>query len=253
MRGRTASEALDKRARQVAPGGVHSNVRLDGPHTFFARGKGAWLWDVDGNDYVDYLLGQGPAVLIFDEIITGFRLAPGGAAHRFGVTPDLATYGKAIGGSWPVGALAGRRELMEPFGTGKVNHSGTFNANVMAMAAVVASLKLLAERPPYQEIERVGTALMEGLRTVSRERGWPLRLQGVPMAFHAGFGDEDEEVFDYRSLQRLDTNRYRKLAGFLVEEGVWVAPRGIWYVSAAHNDREVEVTLERAGTALARL
>jgi glutamate-1-semialdehyde 2,1-aminomutase len=193
------------------------------------------------------------AVLIFDEIITGFRLAPGGAAERFGVTPDLATYGKAIAGSWPVGALAGRRELMEPFGTGKVNHSGTFNANVMAMAAVVASLKLLAERPPYQEIERVGTALIEGLRKVSRERGWPLRLQGLPMAFHAGFGDEEKEVFDYRSLQRLDANLYRRLAGLLVEEGVWVAPRGIWYVSAAHGEREVEVTLERAGTALARL
>jgi glutamate-1-semialdehyde 2,1-aminomutase len=420
LRARTESEALDKRARQVAPGGVHSNVRLDGPHIFFARGEGAWLWDVDGNDYVDYLLGQGPAflghappsiveavekacrggmvfggqhqleveaserlcemlgwadmvrfgssgaevvqaalrcaraatsrrrfirfeghyhgwfdnllisvgkdgagpasvgqpadaladslilpwndlaavdhafvqypdeiaavlmepmmvnagsivprpgylegvrdlcrrqgtVLIFDEIITGFRLAPGGAAERFGVTPDLATYGKAIAGSWPVGALAGSRELMEPFGTGKVNHSGTFNANVMAMASVVASLKLLAERPPYREIERVGTALMDGLRTASRERGAPLRLQGLPMAFHAGFGDEEEEVVDYRSLQRLDANLYRKLAGVLVEEGVWVAPRGIWYVSAAHGDREVEVTLERAGIALARL
>jgi glutamate-1-semialdehyde 2,1-aminomutase len=418
VRTRPGSEGLAKRACQRTPGGVHSNVRLNGPSIFFARGEGAWLWDVDGNDYVDYLLGQGPAflghaprrvlqavelacrsgmvfgaqhplevdaaerlcsmlgwpdevrfgssgtemvqaalrvaraatgrrhflrfeghyhgwldnvlvavgdegcgpasagqladaldesitlpwndlqavedafnshsaeiaavlmepmmlnagailphpgylagvrelcdrhgsTLIFDEIITGFRLAPGGAAERFGVVPDLATYGKALAGSWPVGALAGQRRLMEPFGTGEVNHSGTFNANRMAMAAVVATLEFLVEQPPYAELVRVGNRLMEALSTLGRDVG--LRVQGLPMAFHASFGPDAAEVTDYRSLQVLDSARYRKLAELLWDEGVWVAARGIWYLSAAHGDRELELTLERVESALRRL
>ena len=124
-------------------------------------------------------------MLIFDEVITGFRLGLGGATGRFGVTPDLATYGKALAGSWPVGALAGRRELMEPFGSGTVNHSGTFNANVMAMAAVTATLKQLRDEPPYEQIERIGGRLMKELGELG------LRIQGTPMAFHATFADDD--------------------------------------------------------------
>ena len=418
MRSRPRSEALAERARRRAPGGVHSNVRLDAPAIFFARGEGAWLWDVDENDYVDYLLGQGPAflghaprpvleavenacragmvfgaqhpleveaaerlcamlgwadevrfgtsgtemvqaalrvaraatgrrcfvrfeghyhgwldnvlvavggegagpassgqlpealdpsitlpwndlsavasafdrhpgeiaavlmepmmlnagailprpdylagvrelcdrygsLLIFDEIITGFRIAPGGAAERFGVVPDLATYGKALAGSWPVGALAGPRQLMEPIGTGEVNHSGTFNANRMAMAAVAATLELLAEQPPYAELARVGDRLMTELSALGRDVG--LRVQGLPMAFHVSFGPEAAEVRDYRSVKALDAARYRKLAELLWDEGVWVAARGIWYLSAAHGDRELDMTLERVASALRRL
>jgi glutamate-1-semialdehyde 2,1-aminomutase len=191
------------------------------------------------------------AVLIFDEIITGFRLGPGGAAQRFAVTPDLATYGKALAGSWPVGALAGRRELMEPFGSGQVNHSGTFNANMAAMAAVTASLRLLATDPPYPQIDKVGTRLMEGLSLLGKDRG--LRLQGLPVAFHASFGGDQVEVSDLAGLQSRDSARYRRLASFLVEEGVFVAARGIWYLSAAHGDHEVDVTLDRAEAALQRL
>ncbi len=411
------SERMSAVARRYIPGGVNSNVRLDGPPLFFSRGEGAWLWDVDGNDYVDYLLGQGPAflghapadiataveeasrlgmvfgaqhpleveaatrmfealrwpemirfgssgtemvqvalrsaraatdrskfirfeghyhgwldnvlvkvgddaaepasagqlashledgillpwndlealtaalerhegevaavlmepmminagaiepetgyleevrklcddhdvVLIFDEIITGFRIALGGASERYRVTPDLATYGKAMAGSWPVAAVAGSAELMEPFGTGEVNQSGTFNANVMGMAAVTATLRHLADDPPYEQLERVGTTLMEGLRKLGEASGLPLQVQGLPMAFHVSFGDG--AVTDYRSLQTRDADRYRKLADALVAEGVWVARRGVWYVSAAHGEEEVEVTLERAEAALGR-
>jgi glutamate-1-semialdehyde 2,1-aminomutase len=190
-------------------------------------------------------------VLVFDEVITGFRLGPGGATERFGVTPDLATYGKALAGSWPVGALAGGRALMEPFGRGEVNHSGTFNANVMAMAAVTATLRQLRDEPPYEEIGRVGDRLMKELSDLGADQG--LRVQGLPMAFHMTFAEDEVEVTDYRSLQRCDAERYRLLARLLVDEGVWVTSRGIWYVSAAHHDREVEVTLGRVAAALERL
>jgi glutamate-1-semialdehyde 2,1-aminomutase len=95
-----------------------------------------------------------------------------------------------------------------------------------------------------------GEALMSGIRELAASHGLPLRVQGLPMAFHASFGDSGD-VRDFRDLQRLDASRYRRFATRLIEEGVWVAGRGIWYVSAAHGEREVEVTLERARAALA--
>ncbi|MFA9444483.1 aspartate aminotransferase family protein [Egicoccus sp. AB-alg6-2] len=407
---------LHSDAVSFTPGGVHSNVRLERATAFFARGKGAWLWDVEGNDYVDYLLGQGPnflghapeavteavadacrrgmvygaqheleveagrsflsavawadqvrfglsgtemvqaalrlaravtgrkkfirfeghyhgwldnvllapqadgtpgpasagqlsshledcvilpwndenalahaleehagqvaavitepfmcnsgavsprdgylqrmrqlcdeheAVLIFDEVITGFRVAFGGAAERFGVTPDLATYGKAMAGGWPVAALAGRAELMQRFAD-DVSHAGTFNASVMACAAVVATLEELRSDPPYARVEAHGEEVMAGIRKLADDHEVPLRVQGLGMSFHASFGPKDR-VFDFQGLQALDLQRYNALAQRLTEFGVWVAGRGIWYVSAAHGDREATVVLERLDAAL---
>jgi glutamate-1-semialdehyde 2,1-aminomutase len=411
------SDEWSTRAARHLPGGVNSNVRLDGPSIFFERGQGAWLWDIDGNDYVDYLLGQGPAflghapepvlaavsdackrgmvfgaqhdleveaaellcdilgwpdmvrfgssgtevvqaalrvaraatgrskfvrfeghyhgwldnvlmvygddggpasdgqlahhlddclvtgwndldalqtileengsdvaailmepmmlnagaieprpgylegvrslcdrygvLLIFDEIITGFRLALGGAAERFGVVPDLATYGKAMAGGFPVGAFVGRAELMEPVGTKKVNHSGTFNANLMSAAAVVASLENLKQDPPYERLERITTDLTQGLLELAEEASISLRIQGAPAAFHASVGGSDVEVHDFRDLARLDADAYLKLVDQMIAAGIWLSGRGIWYVSAAHGEKEVEVTLDRCREAFA--
>jgi glutamate-1-semialdehyde 2,1-aminomutase len=411
------SDELLARAVHLTPGGVHSNVRLAGPRRFFARGEGAWLWDVDGNDYVDYLLGQGPnflghapagvnrdvaeacargsvfgaqheleveagtlfletlgwaervrfglsgtemvqaalrlaraatgrdrfvrfeghyhgwldnvllatdpegnsgpasqgqlarhlddaivlpwndlaaldqalavngetvaavimepfmcnsgaiaprpgylegvralcdrhgVVLIFDEVITGFRLSSAGAVGRFGVTPDLATYGKAMAGGWPVAALAGSAELMDRFAEG-VAHAGTFNGSVMACAAVASTLKALREEPPYARVEDHGEQVMTGIRDLGKEHELPLRVQGLGMAFHVSFGD-DTPVNDLRGLHQLDLARYQRLAARLADVGVWVAGRGIWYVSTAHGDRELATVLERFAAALA--
>jgi glutamate-1-semialdehyde 2,1-aminomutase len=188
-------------------------------------------------------------VLIFDEVICGFRLALGGAAERFGVVPDLAVYGKAMAGGWPVAALAGRRDLLEPIGNAKVNHSGTFNASVMATAATAATLDQLATDPPYERIAKLGGRLMAGLVELGEAHGVPLRVQGLPVAFHASFGDA-APVHDYRGLQHLDQARYERFARTLTERGVWVAPRGIWYLSAAHGEAEVEQTLAHVDEAL---
>lgn len=410
------SSALRERALRRTPGGVHSNVRLGGPKPFIARARGAWMWDVDGRDYVDYLLGQGPnflghapeqvgeavaaacrsglvyggqhameveaaeavcdalgwpqmvrfgvtgtesvqaalrlaraatgrtkvlrfeghyhgwldnvllahrdgawgaasqgqlashlddfvivpwndaaamadalvqvddiaavimepmminagvieprqgyleqvrelctargVVLIFDEVISGFRLALGGAVERFGVVPDLAVYGKAIAGGWPVSALAGRADLMERFGTGDVNHSGTFNASVMATAATLATITSLRENPPYPGVHEHGAALMAGIGDLGVKHDVPLQVQGLPAAFHVSFGDAD--VTDHRSLQQLDLARYEKFAGALVEHGVWVAGRGVWFVSASHGPDELDVALTRIDQALTK-
>lgn len=182
-------------------------------------------------------------VLIFDEVICGFRMCLGGAAERYNVVPDLGIYGKALGSGHAVAALAGSADLMRRFGTGEVTHAGTFNGSVPATAAVVATLNLLRDDPPYVRMAAHGIALMRGLRDIGRSYGIPLRVQGLPMAFHVSLGEA--EVTDYRSLQRLDLAGYADLAKSLVDHGIWVSPRGIWYVSAAHGPRELDAALTR--------
>lgn len=187
-------------------------------------------------------------VLIFDEVISGFRVDLGGAVQKYGVVPNLATYGKAMAGGWPVSALAGDADLMALFGTGEVNHSGTFNSSVMAMAATVATLGVLRDEPPYPKVREHGLALMEGIRELGQRHGVQLHLQGMPGAFHLSFGDA--EVTDYRTLQKLDLAQYRAFSGSLVEHGIWVAERGVWYVSASHGLKELDAALERFGRTL---
>lgn len=416
LRDWSRSATLYNAARALIPGGVNSNVRLAAPKLYFQRGSGAWLWDVDGNDYIDFLLGQGPGffghankrigeavaaacadgllfggqnplevraaqamlsalewpdmvrfgmtgtecvqaalrvaraatgririvrfeghyhgwldnvllstrdgepvpasdgqvarslhdsivlpwndiqalraclavsgpeiaavmmepvmlntgaiepcdsyleavreectrhgiVLIFDEVITGFRIARSGAAGRYGVTPDLAVYGKAMAGGWPAAALAGRREIMELFSSGRVNHSGTFNGSVLASAAVLATQELLDEESPYERIEAYGTQLSAELVGLARAHGLPLRSQGVGAAFHLGFGTQTP-VRDYRELSMLDLDTYAGFAWTLARFGLWVAARGVWYVSTAHGQDELDQTLSRFEAAL---
>ena len=189
-------------------------------------------------------------VLIFDETISGFRLALGGAAERFGVSPDLAVYGKAMAAGWPCAALVGRRELFADVATGALTHAGTFNGNTIATAAVLASLDELEDRTVYTSIEAVGSQLIAGLEGLFKAHDTPIRLQGLPMAFHARFDTGDEPVTRYDQLQRFDVQRYADFARGLIQSGVWVAYRGIWYVSAAHTERDVDETLTRVEAAL---
>ena len=196
------------------------------------------------------ICAQRNAVLIFDETISGFRVALGGAAERFGVHPDLAVYGKAMAAGWPCAALVGRRELFADVATGVVTHAGTFNGNTVATGAVLAALDELADGEVYRRVSEVGERLMGGLRSMSDEHGLGMHWQGLPMAFHASFGP-DEDITRYRQLQQIDQHRYRSLGRALIDAGVWVAYRGIWYVSAAHGERDVDETLERVDRAFA--
>jgi len=409
------AEQLAMRMARVVPGGVDSNVRLEVASAFFARGEGARLWDVDGRDYVDHVLGQGPAflghgrrdllesvtaaiaggitfaaqtpaelhaaellvetlgwpemvrigmtstetvqaalrvaraatgrtrflrfrghyhgwlddvlmdwttdpprlatqgqapdaaavgitvewndldavrdaldahagevaavitepmmlnagaiqpaegflaglralcdargiVLIFDETITGFRIALRGAVGRYGVVPDLAVYGKAVAGGYPASVLAGRRDLMERFATG-VNHSGTFNANVLSVAAIGAALGIMRRDAVHAHVDSVGGELMAGLRALFARRGLPLQVRGLPAAFHVAF-DTDAPVRAYRDLLRMDAARYRALATHARAAGVWLTGRGIWYVSAAHDAVTTADALARMDAAI---
>lgn len=185
-------------------------------------------------------------VLIFDEIITGFRLGLSGAQGYFGVTPDLATFGKAMASGFTLSCLAGRRELMELIAQGRVNHSGTFNSNVAAMAAAYATLEELErdEGRIYGHLFDLGQSLMEGIRALARKKGTDVLVQGPGPMFHLAFTDQPV-IVDYRSYLESDQARYRKLADLLLAAGIRVLDRGLWYLCAAHEPWDIEFTLER--------
>ena len=178
-------------------------------------------------------------VLVFDEVITGFRVGPGGAQAAFGVTPDLTVLGKALANGFPVAALVGRRSYMDLV-AGPVLHGGTYNTQSVAMAATLATLTEIASGRPYEAIEPAGTRLMEGLRKEFADAGVEARVVGYPAVFQVGFGAVRPR--DYREAQRADRAAYADFAAALLDRGVRVLPRGTWFVSTAHGDH-VDATL----------
>jgi glutamate-1-semialdehyde 2,1-aminomutase len=188
-------------------------------------------------------------ILIFDEVITGFRVALGGAQSIVGVTPDLAVFAKAMGSGYPIAALAGRRDLMELTGQG-VLHGGTYNTNACSVAAANATLATLAadDGAAYRRIEAAGTRLMEGLRALGRERDSDLFVQGLPAVFNTTFGTGP--VRDYRSYAATDIDKQRRFLRELQDRGVRVTARGTWFLSAAHDDTDIDTTLAAEADAL---
>ena len=191
-------------------------------------------------------------VLIFDEVITGFRLAAGGAQQLFGVTPDLAVFGKALANGFPVAAVAGRADLMDLFVTGGVMHGGTYNAHPVGMAATVATLNELKLGEVYRRIERSGRRLMDGLTRLLADRQIAARCQGFPGIFHLSLGST-APIETYRDMLARDRAAYVRFAGAMVEGGVRTLERGAWFLSAVHDDAVIDRTLEIAEAALARL
>ena len=181
-------------------------------------------------------------VLIFDEVITGFRLALGGAQGYFGVTPDLATFGKAMANGFPIACLAGKRHLMEPIAKLQVNHSGTYNANVMVTAAAVATIREL-ERLDYQRVHQLGEALMQGLRDLAAESGRSVLVQGIGPVFHLAF-TQRAAIADYRDSLDVDAGRNRAFIGAMLDRGIRLLARGLWYLSAAHTEADLQCALE---------
>jgi glutamate-1-semialdehyde 2,1-aminomutase len=187
-------------------------------------------------------------ILIFDEVITGFRIAPGGAQEYFGITPDLATFGKAIANGFPVAAIAGRADLMELCTTGGVLHGGTYNAQPIAMAATAATLKSLTPAL-YGTIAGNGMRLMDGLRTIFASAGITASVTGFPQVFHVAFG-LDAPARDYRDLARMNRPAYVAFATALLERGVRVLERGAWFMSSEHDQSIVDETLAAAADAV---
>jgi glutamate-1-semialdehyde 2,1-aminomutase len=184
-------------------------------------------------------------VLIFDEVITGFRVAPGGAQELYGVTPDLTTMAKALGGGFPVAAIGGKREIMDQVSDGAVLHAGTYNANTVAVAAANASLDVLARPGTYERLFELSDRLMDGVAGIFERAGEPVQVQGVGPMFQFWFSETP--VLDYRdAAAHLNSPRYAALALELHRRGVMVHPSNIelWFVSTVHTREDIDSTLE---------
>lgn len=190
-------------------------------------------------------------ILIFDEVITGFRLAPGGAQQLFGVTPDLSTFGKAIANGFPVAAIAGKAELMDMFVGGGVVHGGTYNAQPIAMAATAAALKSLTPAL-YASIAVQGEKLIAGFRETFARHGVVAQVAGFPQVFHVALG-LTEPARDYRDLARMNRQAYVALTTALLRRGVRALERGAWFLSVTHDDAVVEHTLAALDDAVREL
>jgi glutamate-1-semialdehyde 2,1-aminomutase len=193
-------------------------------------------------------------LLIFDEIITGFRLALGGAQDYYGVTPDLATFGKAIGGGLPLSVVAGRQEVMELMFGGGVAFGGTFNGNPVSLAAADATLEVLCHNngTPLARANQVGQALKEGIAGLGHKHGIRLLTTGFGTAFAVHFTNR-AQLTDYRDT--LDDNG-ELLARFLLEalaEGIHLLPDGRLYTSIVHSDEDIAQTLDAFDRAFKRL
>jgi glutamate-1-semialdehyde 2,1-aminomutase len=190
-------------------------------------------------------------VLIFDEVITGFRVALGGAQAMLGVTPDLAVFAKAMAAGFPISCLAGRATLMDLIGRGSVMHGGTYNTNVTSVVAAIATLERLRENneSAYDRMNRLGQQLMESLRDLDREFSAGLVVEGVGQVFHTRFGGVDAPT-DYRSYCASDRTKLCRFVDALLDSGVRITPRGTWFLSTAHTEMDIEQTVTAARKAL---
>ena len=190
-------------------------------------------------------------VLIFDEVITGFRAGLGGAQGRYGVVPDLTTMGKALASGFPVGCVAGRREIMEIISTGTVTHAGTFNASPISMAAARAALEhlYLGGSELYGTLEERGRRLMQGLREVFEAHGVPCLFQGLPTIFNLMF-TERYGVRDHREVLTTDKARRAAFQSHLAAAGVRISGLGNLFLSSTHTEEVIDSTVERFDQAL---
>ncbi|MHB8868209.1 MAG: glutamate-1-semialdehyde 2,1-aminomutase [Thermoleophilia bacterium] len=191
------------------------------------------------------------AVLIFDEVMTGFRVAYGGAQERYGVTPDMTTLGKVIGGGLPVGAFGGRADIMERVApAGSIYQAGTLSGNPLAMAAGVATLDVLRAGDAYAVLEARGAQLEAGLVAASEAAGIPARVQRVGAMLTTFF--TDRPVTDFPSAKTSDTLRYGAFFRGMLERGVYLAPSQFEaaFLSTAHSEADIERTVEVAADVL---
>ena len=186
------------------------------------------------------------ALLIFDEVITGFRLRFGGAAEYFGVTPDMVTYGKIIGAGMPVGAYGGRKEIMEMVApSGPVYQAGTLSGNPIAMAAGLAQLKILWEdQDIYKRLFQKGEILFEGIRKIFTEKGIGYQVNAVSSLGSIFF--TETPVVDYQSAKTSDTAAFSKYFEYMLEHGVHLAPSQFEaiFLSDAHTEEDIRQFLE---------
>ena len=203
------------------------------------------------------LAHQYGALFILDEVVTGFRYAPGGCQQLFNLRPDLATFGKALGAGFPIGAVAGSRNILDRMRWSEhmVLHYGTFNGHRLTMNVVAANLDLLSAEGAYRQLFAIGDAAIAGLRAIFRRRGIRAIVQGFGPMFQIYFTELDA-VRNYRDYcAHVDTGKYSRFVHHLLEHGIYMTPsNGLhWIISTAHTEQDVEALLGAADQACAQL
>jgi len=201
------------------------------------------------------LCDQHGAVLIFDEVMSGFRVALGGAQSVYGVRPDLTALGKVIGGGLPVGAFGGRAELMSAIAPeGEVYQAGTLAGNPLAVAAGLATLEIIAADGFFDNLQQRAATLLAGLRELAAAASIPFTTQQAGAMFGLFFS-EDERIESFEQVMACNVDRFRTFFHAMLDGGTYLAPSAFeaGFISAAHGDRELESTLDAAKAAFAKL
>ena len=191
------------------------------------------------------------ALLIFDEVITGFRVAYGGAQALYGITPDLTCLGKIIGGGLPVGAYGGRRDIMQMVAPlGSVYQAGTLSGNPLAMTAGIETLKILQKPEVYNQLEETASLLEKGIADMAAKAGMNIKVQRVGSALTVFFSEE--QVLNYEQAKRADTKLYSRFFQQLLSGGIYWPPSQFEavFISTAHTDEDIQTTLRVVGKAL---
>jgi glutamate-1-semialdehyde 2,1-aminomutase len=192
------------------------------------------------------------ALLIFDEVMTGFRVALGGAQEKYGITPDLTTMGKVIGGGLPVGAYGGRADIMDRIApAGPVYQAGTLSGNPLAVAAGLATLRRLQKEDPYNKLEALGVRLERGLVEAAQKTGAAIRVNRAGSMFTVFF--TNREVFDFDSAKTSDTARFNRYFHSMLDQGIYMPPSQFEaaFISAAHTEADIDRTIAAAAKAFA--
>ena len=195
------------------------------------------------------------SVLIFDEVMTGFRVSRGGVQQYYGITPDLTTLGKIIGGGMPVGAFGGKREIMQHISpTGPVYQAGTLSGNPVAMAAGIAMMDIVAEEGFHAKLEAKTTQLVDGIKAAAKDAGVPMAFNQVPGMFGFFFTDKPK-METFADVTSCDMERFRKFFHGMLEEGIYLAPSAFeaGFISTAHEDQDIDATIAAARKVLASL
>ncbi len=198
------------------------------------------------------LCDQYHIALIFDEVITGFRVSLGGAQQYFGITPDLSIFAKAMGSGYPISAIVGKREWMNLIEDAKVIHAGTMNSSNPTVAAALATIEVLESENPYERLFRYGKKLMDGLRKSASDNNQNLLVQGLGPMFNIGFTNLPK-VLDYRDTLTFDRGKLGKFISAMHDRKIRIIGRGLWYISAAHTEEEIDHAIEVSAEVLSNM
>lgn len=188
------------------------------------------------------LCRQNGAVSIFDEVITGFRIALGGAREYFGVEPDLSTYAKAMAGGFSMAGVAGRRDIFDALSDGRTVHFGTYNGNPICIAATIASIKVLSEPGTYERMHGHGNAIRQAIEKAAAACGHTLVTSGTGTAFSVHF-DLHEQPRNWADVLKADSDKYDRFRAAMLQRHIHLLPEGRWYVGAVHGRNELDIVL----------